>query len=359
MEFNHFLSAYYPDKAYGGDRLYADMIEQAVLADRLGYRGITIPEHHLINVLLVPDPLQMAVKVASVTKTVEIVTSVCVLPLHDMRTFAGSSIQADILCEGRLILGVGRGAFAYEMARMGVPIERSREKFDESLDVLMALFDREEVGWNGKYYRFEPITVMPRPIAKGRPQLMMAALVPEAIRASARRGFHIQTTPLNATFEKMKEQVEAFQQGRAEAGAAGKDLRLALSRVCLAARDARQARRLLEHAYSYYCRFDNVFTGPGIVSHGLIAELEGTRTIEQLSDNLIICTPEEMIDKLGPYDELGIDDLIVNVNIGVPQEERLECMHRFAEDVMPHFSKRMGKGDSVHRLVESRQSVSA
>ena len=52
MEFNHFLSAYYPDVSYGGDRLYADMIEQAKLVDRLGYRGVTIPEHHLVNILL-------------------------------------------------------------------------------------------------------------------------------------------------------------------------------------------------------------------------------------------------------------------------------------------------------------------
>ena len=60
MHFNQFLSAYYPDPAYGGDRLYADMLEQARLVERLGYRGVTIPEHHLINILLVPDPLQLA-----------------------------------------------------------------------------------------------------------------------------------------------------------------------------------------------------------------------------------------------------------------------------------------------------------
>ena len=88
----------------------------------------------MINILLIPDPLQFAVKVASDYRRIEIVTSVCVLPLHDMRIFAGQAIQADILCEGRLILGVGRGAFAYELARMGKPIEESRERFDESLE---------------------------------------------------------------------------------------------------------------------------------------------------------------------------------------------------------------------------------
>ena len=66
-----------------------------------------------------------------------------------MRVFAGQAIQADILCDGRLLLGVGRGAFAYELALMGKPIEESRERFDESLNVLLALFARENVEWEG------------------------------------------------------------------------------------------------------------------------------------------------------------------------------------------------------------------
>src|SRR5579862_7914436 len=163
MQFNNFLGANFTDFSCGGERLYADMLAQARAAERLGFRGVTIPEHHLINILLIPDPLQFAVKVASITDRLELVTSVCVLPLHDMRIFTGQVVQADILCNGRLILGVGRGAFAYEMARLGKPIEQSRERFDESLDVLMALLEGDEVSWHGKFYDFEPLTVMPRP----------------------------------------------------------------------------------------------------------------------------------------------------------------------------------------------------
>ena len=47
------------------------MLEQAQTAERLCYHGVTIPEHHLINILLTPSPLQMAVKVASVTERIE------------------------------------------------------------------------------------------------------------------------------------------------------------------------------------------------------------------------------------------------------------------------------------------------
>jgi alkanesulfonate monooxygenase SsuD/methylene tetrahydromethanopterin reductase-like flavin-dependent oxidoreductase (luciferase family) len=340
MEFNHFLSAYYPDTSYGGDRLYADMVAQAQLVDRLGYRGVTIPEHHLINILLVPDPLQLAVKVASVTRTIEIVTSVCVLPLHDMRIFAGQAIQADILCDGRLIVGVGRGAFAYELARMGKPIEESRERFDESLNVLIALFTHEEVSWDGKYYQFAPITVMPRPVAKRIPQIMVAALIPEGIEASVKRGFHIQTTPLDATVEKMKQQVAAFFRGKATLGEPGEHLRLALSRVCCVAKNDADARKKLQLAYDYYGRFHNVFTGPGIVEHGAIRHLPLQQTMDEFKQNVIVCTAPEMVDRLKLYEELGIDDFIMNVNIGHSQEESLEAMNRFAADVMPWFAER-------------------
>lgn len=350
MQFNNFLGAYYPDTTRGGERLYADMLAQAKLVDRLGFRGVTIPEHHLINILLIPDPLQFAVKVASITANLEIVTSVCQLPLHDMRIFAGQVVQADILCDARLVLGVGRGAFAYELARMGKPIEESRARFDESLDVLLALLAREEVSWEGAYYRFAPITVMPRPRAAGSPPIMIAALAPEAIEASARRGFHIQTTPLNASVDKMREQVDAFKRGKAACGAGGRNLRLAVMRVCSVAKDEADVRRKLDLAYDYYGRFQNVFTGPGIVEHGAIKALPLKQSKEELRASLLIGTASELIDRLKAYEELGVDELIMNGNIGHDNQESLDALERFAADVMPHFSKAKSFSPAVRAI---------
>ncbi|MEM9371585.1 MAG: hypothetical protein AAGA26_10555 [Pseudomonadota bacterium] len=57
-----------------------------------------------------------------------------------------------------------------------------------------------------------------------------------------------------------------------------------------------------------------------------------------MDENLLICTPQQMIDKLGPYAELGIDRVILSVNFGAPQSETLDCIQCFAEEVMPHFT---------------------
>ena len=99
------------------------------------------------------------------------------------------------------------------------------------------------------------------------------------------------------------------------------------------------AREKLELAYEYYSRFDNVFTGPGIVKNGCIEVLPREQTIEELEKNLLIGTAEEMIERLAEYDRIGVDEVMLNFNLGQPQAETLDSMRRFASEVMPHFKK--------------------
>ena len=49
MDFNHFLTSYMPDPSIGSKVHFQNMIDQAVLAEKLGYKTVSIPEHHLVN----------------------------------------------------------------------------------------------------------------------------------------------------------------------------------------------------------------------------------------------------------------------------------------------------------------------
>ena len=333
MEFSIQLSADYPDKGYGGDRVYADMLDQAVLADRLGFDAVSVTEHHLINCLMMPAPLTFAVKIAAMTKAIKIMTSVVVLPLHDMRTYAGEVVVADIFTEGRLMLGVGRGAFAYEMERLGVTMDETRARFDESLDVLQALLTREEVSWDGNHYKFEPITVMPRPVRDI--SMMMAVMNPEGIYHCTKRGFHIQTTPLSGNHQLLLDQVGGFTRAKDEMGEDGAHLTLSLSRVAHLAATSAERDRKIAAAHYYYGRFDNVFTGPGVVDHGFIRALPREQTLAQLDENLVVGSSAEIIDKLAVYAEIGVDRFILNPNFGASQSEQLDTIQCFAEEVVP------------------------
>ena len=68
MDFCHFLTSYMPNPKVGSKTHFQNMIDQSILADKLGYKTVSIPEHHLINILMMSSPLQMAVKIATLTK---------------------------------------------------------------------------------------------------------------------------------------------------------------------------------------------------------------------------------------------------------------------------------------------------
>lgn len=334
MDFVHFLSTHMLDPAIGGRVLYRDTVEQALQAERLGYIGVGIPEHHLVNLLLVPSPLQLAVKIAAHTKSIRLMTSVCQLPLRDMRVFAGEVVQAQCLCDGRLMLGVGKGAFGYETGRIGVPIEDTKPIFEESLAVLRALLTRADVSWDGAHYKFDALTIMPRP--QDPIPLMLGVMAPAGIEAAAAKGYHVQTTPLGAAHGMLQAQVDAFHRGKA-AGPGGN--RLSLQRGVYLVRSATERRQMVELAHQYYKSFDNVFGGPGLVDQGIVRPLPRAQTVEDLGQNILICERDEMIDRLSEYQALGIDDVIVTSNFGQPQAETLAMMERFAAEVMPQFTK--------------------
>ena len=203
------------------------------------------------------------------------------------------------------------------MERLGIPMEETQDRFNESLDVLKALLSEEEVSWDGKYYRFDPLTVMPRPTRPGGPPMMMAVMNPEGIYHCTKRGFHIQTTPLAGNHQLLVDQVEGFARGKEELGSVGQHLTLTLSRVAYLCKTENDRQKKIATAHSYYGRFDNVFTGSGIVDAGMVRQLPREQTIDDLAESLLICTPSEMIEKLTPYKELGIDRVILNVNFGL------------------------------------------
>jgi alkanesulfonate monooxygenase SsuD/methylene tetrahydromethanopterin reductase-like flavin-dependent oxidoreductase (luciferase family) len=335
MDFIHFLSSHLLRPSVGGKRLYKSVVEQALHAEKLGYRGVAIPEHHLVNILLIPSPLQMAVKIAAHTSRITLMTAVCQLPLHNMRVFAGEVIQAQALCEGRLMLGVGKGAFGFETRRMGVPFEETNNHFQEDLKLLEALLTRHDVAWNSPRYTFEPLTIMPRP--EDPIPIMVAVMAPLGIEAAAKAGYHVQTTPLGGSHEQLLEQVAAFKRGKAAASHA-LDIRLSLQRGMFLAQTEIERQHIAEHAYTYYKSFDNVFGGPGIVDKGVIRPLPRAQTLEELASNILLCGRDEMIDRLSVYAELGIDEVLTTSNFGQEQSRTLDMMSRFAEEVLPHLT---------------------
>jgi alkanesulfonate monooxygenase SsuD/methylene tetrahydromethanopterin reductase-like flavin-dependent oxidoreductase (luciferase family) len=337
MQFGFYLPCYHPDTSFPAKQLYRDTMEEAKLAEEIGFISLTIPEHHFINYLVHPSPLLTAVRVSAETKSIPLITAVLVLPFYDIRRLAGEIAQADCLTDGRIQLGVGRGAFRYEFDRFNVPVEESRERFDESLNLLIKLLTEEEVSWNGKYYNFEALTITPRPVQQPHPKIWIAALAEGAIMGTVRRGFSVMTTPLRDPFEAARKQAAAFLSALPKGNPLNQ--RHSMLRMGFVTKNETDTAAKLQLALENHQRFVNVFDTPGTVQGGAIVPLEVPETTEDIRKSLIIGSPQECLDKISHYAELGIDDIQLNMNFGGSHKDVMDALERFAVHIMPHFKE--------------------
>jgi alkanesulfonate monooxygenase SsuD/methylene tetrahydromethanopterin reductase-like flavin-dependent oxidoreductase (luciferase family) len=338
MKLAFYLPCYWPDTSYPVHQMYDEMVEQAVLAEQLRMSRLWIPEHHFVNLLVHPSPLLTAVRVAAATKSIRIGTSVLVLPFYDMRRLAGEIAQADQLMKGRLDIGVGRGAFKYEFDRMGIDVQESRKRFDEALLLLERLLTERNVASDTPAYTFAPLTITPSPHQKPMPPIWMAAVQPEAIYYSARRGYSITTTALRGPFEEAKRQAAAFHDGRKEAKPARRQ-QISMLRMGFACKDRADVERKVAMAAGNDQRHHNLRSSDGEVVDGAIVPHPSGRTLADVEDALLICTADQLVDKLGSYAELGVDEFILNMSFGASHRDIMASMELLAAKVMPQLAR--------------------
>jgi len=109
--------------------------------------------------------------VASVTKKVRFGPLVLVLPLYHPAWLAKSLATIDYLSNGRLIVGLGVGWSKAEFEAMGVPHSSRGKIMDESLEILRELWTRDNVSFDGEFFKFHDLSIEPKPVQKPYPPL--------------------------------------------------------------------------------------------------------------------------------------------------------------------------------------------
>jgi alkanesulfonate monooxygenase len=117
------------------------------------------------------EPMALLSALAGVTRTIKLGTMVLVLPLRNPAYFAKEWATLDLLSGGRTILGVGVGWHEEEFHLMGVPHKERGRRMDEMLEAVTALWAGDDVTYRGKYYRFEHLTIDPKPVQKPHPPI--------------------------------------------------------------------------------------------------------------------------------------------------------------------------------------------
>ena len=198
---------------YSERQRYADLIAQIELGDELGFDTVWLGELHFSRAFsILADPLMMLAAAAQRTTRIRLGTAVTLLPLHNPVKIAEEAAIADILSDGRLEFGVGRGTAPVHYAGYDIPQEESRDRFEEALDFIIQAWTKERFSFQGKYFRAQDLTVVPKPVQSPHPPVRIAANSPDTFPLAARRSLPIFATPLINPPDKLKEGLAVYRE---------------------------------------------------------------------------------------------------------------------------------------------------
>src|SRR2546427_743381 len=190
--------------------VYRNALEECRLADELGFDVVWLAEHHFSPYGICPSLAPFAGAVAAATPRVRIGTAVVIAPFEHPLRIAEEWAEIDILSGGRLEFGLGRGYQPSEFRGLGVSMEATRERFDESLEIVRLAWTTERLTFAGKHYRVDDVRVLPKPVQKPYPPLWMAAVSPDTYTLAARRGLKILTSPSFTPFDVLRKNYDAY-----------------------------------------------------------------------------------------------------------------------------------------------------
>ena len=223
MRFGLFFLLEKPE--HGDDAgVYRNTIEQIRVADELGYDSIWLAEHRFTRYGIAPDTLVLAAAAATITQHVRIGTAVIVLPFHNPILLAEQVAMVDQLSGGRFDFGTGRGYQAGEFRGLGVPMDESRARYEEVMDICVGLWTQDHFSYHGRHYTVDDVTIEPKPVQKPHPPVWVTAMrTPETFEYAAARGSGIISGNPYRADPAFREAYQVYQQdasahGQARAG---------------------------------------------------------------------------------------------------------------------------------------------
>jgi alkanesulfonate monooxygenase SsuD/methylene tetrahydromethanopterin reductase-like flavin-dependent oxidoreductase (luciferase family) len=204
MNFGTFLLLQSPS-AQPSHEVYARGIELAQVAEELGYHSVWLAEHHFSTYGYLSRPNQLATYIAAKTTRLRVGTAVIVVPLHHPLIVAEEIATLDVLSGGRLDVGLGRGYQQYEFGRLGLELNSARQRWDESVDVIVKALEGKPFTYQGELFQIPETSVFPQPVQQPRPPIWVTAQSSESVEATVRRGFNVLTGGFGVPLERLAE----------------------------------------------------------------------------------------------------------------------------------------------------------
>lgn len=334
----------------------------ADLAEPLGFDGIWMPEHCGTPYGMTPNPIQALSYFAGRTERVSLGTFVAVAPWWHPIRLAHQIAYLDIISNGRYTtIGIGRGVSKSEFDAVGVPREESRQRFNETLDILALAFSGERFSYEGEIFTVPEMSLRPEPQSRDLfSRIYSSSSTAESLEILARRGM----VPLfvgNKPIEDAGREVQKVNTFRKEEGLAPCQPKNVMFMYCTTEDPGRTEEWIwtANRDVTVHYGFADASNFKGVKGYEAYAAREATATAVLASSvtgsdagpaqaaptktpgyhasNLLIGTPQEIFDRIQAAQRAcSFSELTIVPQFGtMPYPEAMASTRLFAEEVLP------------------------
>jgi len=329
--------------------LLGQFLEQAELADNLGYDGYWIAEIHFTpSFSLLSAPYVVLGAASQRTRNLRLGVAVNTLPVHHPMQLAEQAATLDVLSNGRMCFAAGGGhphTRAYEC--FGVEHEHVRDIMEESIEVIRLAWTEEAVDYQGRFFRIPSIVANPKPVQQPHPPLYTAASSLDGVNFAARMGLNLFIPVHVRTAEELREFAATYWKVLADHGHDPEDHELGLLLPMHVGGTPDEARARSEAGVMSY--YDVIRETRGSYAQWLTAQgrplperlrknaAAGSLTFDRVcSEFAAIGTADQVVDRVaGLARDTGAGHVLAWMNIGSVSHPHIkESMQRFAEDAL-------------------------
>jgi alkanesulfonate monooxygenase SsuD/methylene tetrahydromethanopterin reductase-like flavin-dependent oxidoreductase (luciferase family) len=331
------------------EQLYAEVLEQMVNADRLGYDTYAAIEHFFFPKFSVSsNPTALFAAAAQKTRNITFRTMLHALPYHNPLVLASAIAATDILTGGRYEFGVGRGHGWIPLKAGETLDEESRPRYEEAVDLLFKALGNERFSHHGKYFDVDDSHIVPFPSRRFR--IYLGGTSDRTYELAAENGWGVAVPPL-LPYAALAPQMDLY---RAACAKHGTTPDIVWIHACHLDHDRDTA---LREAHDWMLGFiagncspltdydklpaeDLVKAGYGFYTAGIMESLLEIPFEQLVADDYVWAgTPQDIIERIKATREVceGVTEIGITVNAGgAPHWMAIKNQELFARDVMPH-----------------------
>ncbi len=353
MRFDLFYELAVPDFARVTEReVIRQSLDQIATADEGGFAGVWLAEHHFYRQYShSPAPEVVMGAITQRTSRMRIGHGVLLLPFKHPVMAAERVAMLDNLSDGRIDVGIGRGLSPLEYEVFGGDIEDSRERVDEGLEIMRGCWGDRPFGFQGRFWSFPEVDVVPKPLQRPHPPLWTAAVSPDTFSLAAERGLGVLAGPFKPLFM-VAEDHDRFVLRCQELNVDPRQLGFGMTLGVVVLDDHKRARQVAEQNIRWFYEQLLRLTAPVLKRGGesyryyreelaTLRELTGgTPSLEALdaAGMVIAGSPEYAIERFRKLAATGLDHVLCAVQAGgVPHADAMRTIELMGERVIPEL----------------------